>query len=146
MKNKNMLPSNNTHDLDSVVSHSCASGNSIEQVKNILHLYLGCSVVHRNYQDSKLIKITSIHSNGEFNAGKDEMSKNIRNYKLVLRPLTDMSEEEKNELELYQYENMQGDNNQPQRTALVIKWYLERAFDLFHLIENGFAIGKPSKS
>lgn len=84
--------------------------------------------------------------NGEI-LGKQSLAGKAYKYsdiKLVLRPLSDMTDEEKNEFEVFSFEVMKEDLNQVERNALKTKWYLEKHFDLFGLIEAGLAIDKTT--
>lgn len=108
-----------------------------KEIKDYLHLYLGCDIEEKvSHKDScRVFKLT------------DENLKNIlfqpKYYKPILRPLSDMDDEEKKE-----YGEMIPDivnarhpyqpyiNLNAKRTL----WALSKHFDLFSLIENGLAI------
>jgi len=58
-------------------------------------------------------------------------------YKPILRPDTDMTSDESQEMQL-----LQGGKGITQAWAFITKWLIEKGFDVFGLIEAGIAIDK----
>ena len=116
-----------------------------KNIKDYLNLYLGCEVMHRN--EKGLLEAVSKRMNvwdGFISFGDFGSWYGMSEIKPILRPLSDMTDEEKNDFELWSFEIMKEDLNQVQRNALKIKWYLYNHFDLFGLIEAGLAIDKTT--
>lgn len=127
----------------------------IKDIKNYLHLYLGCEVEVTDESESWTKTLTGFETrdNGSYTAWCNITGYNSHNgysVKPILRPLSDMTEEEKEELEEYQYD----DNVVTlEKYGTVIQSYvpiifermLEMQFDLFGLIEAGIAIDKTKK-
>jgi len=119
-----------------------------KNIKDYLHLYLGCELFEVGGGIGKLYNmgtfagsIVQVFTDCSSN---EPYWTNVRNVKPILRPLSDMTDEEKNYFELWSFEIMKEDLNQVQRNALKIKWYLYNHFDLFGLIEAGLAIDKTT--
>lgn len=107
-----------------------------KELKDYLHLYLGCSVKWYNGKIATLIDTDKTNCNiydvVKYHTG-------IENIKPILRPLSDMTEEEEME-----WRNISGGNQSPtlKESAEEIRWFLSKHFDLFGLIEAGLAIDK----
>lgn len=121
-----------------------------------LALYLGCQIEYMGESGYTLNKVEYLHESFEIDhdtSGRVEYfdceadAENIkRNLKLLLRPLSNMTEEEK--LKLYQFgftcnrKGLQIESPEkwhcfkPEQFA----WLLSKGFDLFGLIEKGEAI------
>lgn len=108
------------------------------ELKDVLHLYIGC------YIKSELMGVQ--HKFTDFNKSTIHHFI-IGNFKLILRPLSDMTEEETKEYETlfgcnphesdeWYCEIIMQDIGKPK----VWLWLLKRGFDLFGLIESGQAI------
>lgn len=125
-----------------------------KELKDYLHLYLGCEVFIESYsfmngnKREKLIdKLTEVGINGRIDCEK--YTPPDGDVKLVLRPLSDMTEEEKDWLD--EHENFVNNYKQNAESELIIEWDAEKTsyllskhFDLFGLIEAGLAIDKTT--
>lgn len=115
-----------------------------------LALYLGCKIKHNSggKMTYTLVGITTLPSNyGEVDL-KDEMGNNCRDYikniKLLLRPLSSMTEEEatqwlrmeNNSDVFFKTDEWYSQLNDARKTS----WLLSKGFDLFGLLESGDAI------
>lgn len=107
-------------------------------LKEVLHLYLGCEVcvTHpaasfcRDILDADLL--TRLYS--------DELP--LEYYKLILRPLSDMTEEEETEYTSLVDQWNFGFRRNMLGAATATKYLLSKHFDLFNLIPDGLAIDK----
>jgi len=97
-----------------------------KKIEDYLHLYLGCDVRHNN---GSIVKMNSIALNNMLN-NKYEMQE----YKPILRPLSDMTEEEK--IEVRKFDKVELPHFE------LTRYLLSKHFDLFGLIEAGLAIEK----
>ena len=97
-----------------------------KELKDYLHLYLGCKIN------------TSI--NGTVMDGKwyDRIMNNECDGLPILRPLSDMSEEEKTNIEGTDWTNMV--NGGWEYSPETFLFLLSKHFDLFELIESGLAV------
>lgn len=114
-----------------------------KDIKDYLHLYLGCSVaIGYKYPDGMRIDvIAGVSKNGIYTSNEDFCSSD--QFKLLLRPLSDMTEEECIVLgwsSSYQCAIIKHkpENLQPNEILFLLK----NAFDLFELIQSGLAIDK----
>ncbi len=110
----------------------------MKQLKNYLHLYLGC--------DTNKGKLCSVNIEGicivMMNDGQIEAG-NIEDIKPILRPLSDMTEEEREEFKNVRYGHRLLDISlfiDLELSATYVKWLLSKHFDLFGLVEAGLAI------
>lgn len=161
-----------------------------KNIKDYLHLYLGCDVSVRKknrieaWQRGRISEVSRNSNHGDWievwfpevititNEQWEDSSSNAHNYfigydeiKLILRPLSDMTEEEMKQVAWLQFnykaEDVRGKdrhgnikvvnkspfyywinpirNTNPETTL----YLLSKHFDLFGLIEDGLAIGKP---
>lgn len=115
-----------------------------KNIKNYLHLYLGCECRLGNsdlknwltavQSDSPLVVL---RNENDMRRGNFVDPKNV---KPILRPLGDMTENEKyynNEIDSFHSSNH---ISQKQREAERTLWLLSKHFDLFNLIDAGLAI------
>jgi hypothetical protein len=116
-----------------------------KRIEDYLHLYLGCDVESTGGKRGKLIW-TSYQDTACVVYENDDPRGRVgyKNYfKPILRPLSDMTEDEKVEFEatkvfvlatpVHHVGNMQW-------TPETFRWLLSKQFDLFGLIESGLAI------
>lgn len=98
-------------------------------LKDYLHFYLGCDIQHEDGTIEKLKSIDTEISYVNFGWGN---AKQMDKVKLILRPLSDMTEDERSEAvamsKVFKYDAEQ------------MKYLLSKQFDLFGLIEAGYAI------
>lgn len=101
--------------------------------KDVAHLYLGCECLCElpDLEVPQRLKIDCVVLlNADF----------FKNPKPILRPLSSMTDSEKDDFEYYSMELMIGGYNQVERNSFKTKWYLDKGFDLFGLIASGEAI------
>lgn len=121
-----------------------------KQLKDYLHLYLGCECMYLNGEaviseismDSRYELLCSVKLKG----GKKHLQAAIEKVKPILRPLPDMTDEEKKEIDK-QYKAFT--KSKTFNDTGVVMWaakhtqiLLSKHFDLFGLIESGLAIDK----
>lgn len=109
----------------------------MKDIKDYLHLYLGCEVVtleeNYNFPDLKLDCVSGLHCK----LGSE--SRNLywkvwpNQFKLLLRPLSDISDEERVE---YKKTKKYYSQDCPES----FRYLLSKGFDLFGLIEAGLAV------
>lgn len=134
------------------------------QFKDVAHLYLGCEgIVDITYLPKIIEKVKAVimgyYLNQKLNLecyGKDGIRwghsitdiDDIKNFKPILRPLSDMSEEEiiESEREYFRGDDLDSTNNISCYTASAFQtnYLLKKQFDLFGLIESGQAIDKTT--
>jgi hypothetical protein len=123
-----------------------------KNIKDYLHLYIGCNVQWNKARGFTLTKVNWLFN--EFEIDQDESGytetfneKTVHEIKPILRPLSDMTEEECHTLG-WAYLNSNGNkilNHSPEYlNPEDFKYLLSRGFDLFGLIESGLAIDKSS--
>lgn len=122
-------------------------------IKDYLHLYLGCELFEVGGGIGKLYNIgtfagfiTQVFTDCSSN---EAYWTNINNVKPILRPLSDMTDHEKYEysamVEWIEQDDIKTWNNSFMRySAELTKWLLSKHFDLFGLIEAGLAIDKTT--
>lgn len=121
---------------------------NIEQKKKLasfMHLYLKSEIgvfifPDDSITDGFLEKYVTDNPNGVFNPelNIEKYERYLRDgYKPILRPDTDMTPEESQEMQLLS----QG-KGITQSWAFMTKWLIEKGFDVFGLIEEGLAIDK----
>jgi hypothetical protein len=122
-----------------------------KELKDYLHLYLGCEVFIESYsfmngnKREKLIdKLTEVGINGRIDCEK--YTPPDGDVKLVLRPLSDMTEEEKTEMmqQKHKYDTGNSMSHTITDHAYRVHWAINKHFDLFGLIEAGLAIDKAT--
>ncbi len=97
-----------------------------KEIKDYLHLYLGCKVVF----NEKLKAVITHKLLADNLVPKEKL-------KPILRPLSDMTEDEDQEFEYIRYKK---DLSIYEGTAMQTAYLLSKNFDLFGLIESGLAI------
>jgi hypothetical protein len=115
------------------------------KIKEYLDLYLGCRAIttkntYSNPEFGTLDYYSIVDNEVCISTGNGYYLCSPEEVRPVLRPLTDMKHNEKDELEVFQFENMKLGLNQVERASIVTKWYLDRYFDVFQLIPSGLAI------
>lgn len=117
-----------------------------KQLKDYLHLYLGCEMAcHKDFIPNS--REESTRGEGFCILTPDLLSDIDRNrleygtphFKPILRPLSDMTEEEAKEAY-----TIRGKNAFHEFTGETVKYLLFKHFDLFDLIESGHAIDKTT--
>lgn len=119
----------------------------MQKLKPYLHYLIGCNCkVTKQYIYDNAGKIelpvknlTLVLDNELFY----KTSQGLIEFKPVLRPISDMTDKEKFDLEVYQHSCFKklraGAHYNTHKTALVTKWYLDNHFDIFDLIGQGLA-------
>src|ERR1051326_5653783 len=113
-----------------------------KKIENFMHLYLGCNIYYTDTNEVSAISWT--HLLDKFTVDKRCEPYNP-GFKLLLRPLSDMSPEELQECGNMVYDfsddadlnNHKWKNFETLLDPLQFVWLLERGFDLFGLIESG---------
>lgn len=116
-----------------------------KKIEAYIHLYLGCGATEGN--DALVGKLSGIHLNHCYiDYDYKIQSVSIDNLKLVLRPLSDMTEEELKHFgvseTLTKEELQQHFFDCPFFTPDEYVYLLKHGFDLFGLIEDGLAVDK----
>lgn len=121
----------------------------MKDIKDYLHLYLGCDcmMTRNSYHAVHQLRLSSdtpFKLTGQLSDYFSD-SKTMAECKPILRPLSDMTEEEEKEYEatrvfvratpVHQVGNMQW-------TPETFRYLLKQGFDLFNLIPEGLAIDK----
>lgn len=103
------------------------------EIKDVIHLYLGCEVENKKGQRVNLTPMLLAHCLDN----KYELE--TEQWKPILRNLSDMTEEEKDEwLSIW---HVQDDDETNMRThAQETKYLLSKHFDLFNLHEQGLCL------
>jgi len=122
-----------------------------KELWDVFHLYYGCEVmfVGGNEYFFKNGDIYTIDHHIFYKMAKDFEDFNFENYKLILRKMTDITDEERNiasnlsGLVALGTANI-GDKNLIYSEAEHIAYLLKQGFDLFGLIESGQAIDKTT--
>lgn len=95
--------------------------------------------------DDNIIKLDSITS---YSTAYDKNGNDIpfSELKPILRPLSDMTEDEKKEMmqQKHKYDTGNAMSHAVTDHAYRVKWAIEKDFDLFGLIDAGIAIDKSS--
>lgn len=122
-----------------------------KRIEDYLHLHIGCEI------DTPIgvVRLTGFGGGEIFYESIDysivELSSKGQDWdytdiKLLLRPLSDMTEEESEEQRKFLFEqNYRTDDfieTLPFHNAQEMKWNLSNGFDIFNLIEVGLAIDK----
>lgn len=130
-----------------------------KEIKDYLHLYLGCWVLIKPPQDEdrrvgQFIGFSDEHKLSariKFRSNTPEGRVNLLFFKPILRPLSDMTEEEHQEwmnLRGWVHENFNGKEGVENGIhcgfgdGFSAAYLLKQGFDLFGLIESGLAIDK----
>ena len=104
-----------------------------KNIKDYLHFYIGCEF--SNGLDAKVRTVT-------FSNADTILGAKVGDFKLILRPLSDMTEEEGEEWQKIGFEpDSRGVDYWPMM-ARNIKFLTDKGFDLFGLIEANLAIKK----
>lgn len=119
---------------------------SVKNIKDYLHLYLGFGMYNQGLADhlyKKGIpytpqKLRTVGSDGLFWVGSEEDSREMSttNFKPILRPLSDMTNEDEEATGL----NATYEYGHHTFTPSEFIYFLSKGFDLFGLIESGLAI------
>lgn len=118
----------------------------MKKIEDCLHLYLGCEIMDEcNAKVGKLVGIDPFNTCPVVVQHATIWHLDYHEVKLILRPLSDMTEEEAKEHDLltdlcYSAANKFWDRARTE--AAVTSYLLKQGFDLFGLIEEGIAIDK----
>lgn len=119
----------------------------MKDIKDYLHLYLGCKIMcvvgsadneYNGQIENNSALLLDKHSNG--------------NWKLILRPLLDMSEEEHEAYDTHYMalEHLREEDHHllcdAEIQAEMTRWLISLGIDMFGLIEAGLAIDKTTTS
>jgi len=121
----------------------------MKDINDYLYLYFGCEAEVLGKSNGRLVGLNqdiAICWHPDYGAG----STLAINIKLLLRPLSDMTEEEKKEISFDAYKVMRKEQNPTANgTERAVTWaakqtayLLKQGFDLFNLIPEGLAIDK----
>lgn len=119
----------------------CFNELDMKNIKDYLHLYVGCEAQYYGYHQ----QWRGINNAFTLMGVNDEEF----TVKLILRPLSDMTEEEKESCEMV-YMRMQemadeeGHVCDAEMWAETTRWLVSKGFDVFQLIEEGLAIDKTT--
>jgi hypothetical protein len=130
-----------------------------KNIADYLHLYLGCEFIWEDEDDPMILK--GVFGDVAYSTEADESGEGmyaIEEIKPILRPLSDMTEEEMNHLgslttmtlydcfDEFYYDFLDQREDRPWETTFEITRYLlTRGFDLFGLIESGLALDKTQQ-
>lgn len=107
------------------------------ELKDYLHLYLGCNIQLQDGTIDTLKCIDSVIEYVNFGYGN---AKEIHTVKPILRPLSDMNAKDWANVALMTDEG--GEEEVLSATGQMAKYLLSQHFDLFGLIDAGLAIEK----
>jgi hypothetical protein len=112
------------------------------QLKDYLHLYLGCEVQWKFDLKSKFwfIGIDGDKVSLRTKSGASIFPVELKDITLILRPLSEMTEEETKEHDQIEMVKAETPTGRIVHDANAVKWLLSKHFDLFNLIEKGLAI------
>lgn len=114
-----------------------------KDIKDYIHLYLGCDVIVHNTIRATLNLLNHDHRIAVVKLSEafgQTLSVMYNEVKLPLRPLSDMTEEEK--VEIFQVGESDWRQRHLEFTSEQFIKLLSKGFDLFGLIEAGLAIDK----
>lgn len=119
-----------------------------KNIKDYLHLYLGCDVKSLS-GGTMIYTLTGVgRKQAMFNDGYgNEMWLAENDYKIILRPLSDMNKDEEHEYEATKKVIKASPVHQigvVVNTHESTRYLLSKHFDLFGLIESGLAIDKTT--
>lgn len=109
-----------------------------KKIEDYLHLYLGCELLSKSTGEVVATLLGVVGNEAHFKVSGVKYSARCDNYKPILRPLSDMTEEERSELIYLQ----NADQRAYYEMAAQVKYLISKYFDLFGLIEAGLAIDK----
>lgn len=115
----------------------------MKELKDYLHLYLGCEIDVSGQREI----LDSVAKSGQI---ETLFRGHLRNYRdlsdediaPILRPLSDMTEEEEGKIKCSNWTGMQ--HGEWEYTIESFRFLLSKHFDLFGLIESGLAIDKTT--
>lgn len=112
----------------------------MKDIKDYLHLYLGCEI-YDSYNDRTGI-LKGITKDSVLIDHKTSWRLDFDEVKPILRPLSDMTEEEKIEYgeTFKEVKPFFGGDSVYFESHETVRWLLSKHFDLFGLIEAGLAI------
>jgi len=117
--------------------------NMAKELKDYLHLYLGCAVHDLFDDDTKVLYSVCYGENICYLKSKNGVihKRKIEEIEISLRPLSDMTEEEKGNVCGTDWTYTDGGWEYTPETFLFL---LSKHFDLFGLIDGGLAIDKTT--
>lgn len=109
------------------------------KAKDVIHLYLGHKATHNLWKDRPIGKLTNVNEKMatiQFTSFDNDFP--LDKIKLILRPLSDMTEEEYNQAERFRiYSPQEITFEWAKYAALSTLWFIEKDFDIFNLHESG---------
>lgn len=124
---------------------------SVKNIKDYLHLYLGCEVQYVEYYNTVIKNGILVEMPiggtewGVVNEQGDREYSFEQEIKPILRPLSDMTEDENKETSKLYFDFMEKQRPSTRDITMMAHmttWFLSKYFDLFGLIESGLAIDK----
>jgi hypothetical protein len=116
------------------------------KLQDYLHLYLGCEVECKHIYDGFRAELVAVNNTTSFKNGLTIIDCINLNAKPILRPLSDMTDEEYSEFNNIPDDVYRGGRfNVLTHQGTCTKWLLSKQFDLFGLIEAGLAIDKTKE-
>jgi hypothetical protein len=144
-EDKPTVHSEDEEDIYDAVRDYRKQNESKKKIKDYAHLYTGCGIRRHNYILKKDLFGELFSVRPDYILVKHIMTvarvEWDEDFKLVLRSLSDMTEEDIKHIESIEYQ-MEGYTDFIV-TPLRVKYLLSRHFDLFGLIEAGLAIKHP---
>jgi len=115
-----------------------------KELKDYLHLYLGCEVIINNaLYENRIDTLAYMNSLGDCGGNMYEWL--VKECQPILRPLSDLTDEERNNAVLpmnYGIYALPDGEEKLRQSAEITKYLLSKHFDLFKLIEEGLAADK----
>jgi hypothetical protein len=112
-----------------------------KKIQDYLHLYIGQYAIHYAEFGEQRIYISGFNvQTGMISNIAGEETLKISEVKLILRPLSSMTEEERRELVMQSV--LPCEDRDVLEDALRTKYLLSKSFDLFGLIESNLAVEK----
>lgn len=114
----------------------------MKELKDYIHFYVGGKILINCQGEDIVCEVITVSANGsayasgKCNDGKTFNSHGVPQGKLLLRPLTDMTEDESDTV---LPEAWEGKPTIITNAAMTL-WLISKGFDLFGLIESGLAI------
>jgi hypothetical protein len=124
----------------------------MKQIKNYLHLYLGCEAIIHFMNEDIVCEIITVSNGGAFLSGKSKDGKAVNRHgavdgvKPILRPLSDMAKDEMDRCMEIKSVSTGGivirDVIISVSDPEITRYLLSKGFDLFNLIPEGLALDK----
>lgn len=121
-----------------------------KQLKDYLHLHLGCECWVQGQVEAHPIKLTGISYDDQvgeiwcYFENTETGYALLEDVKPILRPLPDMTDEEKQDVNAFS--EMLSDHHAGEAMGATVLYLLSKHFDLFGLIDAGLAIDKTKQT